>query len=502
MQQLEHIEVGQAANDGTGDPLRDGMSKVNANFTAVQAGVDAVESGVVQAQATATAAKSVADGAVPATQKGMAGGVAPLDAGGKVPAEHLPELADYIPVDQIGVAGGVAPLDGTGKVPAANLPAAADSIPLTEKGAVGGVATLDSAGQVPVAQLGGAVKAADKGAAGGVATLDTGGKVPAGQLPPIPTGPAVGTPAWWPSRVSIPAGQIPMDGQTVTRATFPDLTQMVVDGKLPVVAEADWLADPLKRGSYTLGNGSTTIRVPDMNGRASGSLGAVFLRGDGTLSAGTSGLIQRDALQNIVGLIGNMHGSNSSSDPGTGALRKVDYVPYGAQGTASNLQLSNISFDASLSARTATETRPTNVTGVWTVHAFGAVTNPGSVDAAQLASDLAATNAALQALRVSMFGGTDQALINVTGSRLFDLTAYTNSTGRPIVIYMGYNLSGSGVVEVQIRPAGSSAWGPGAVTGWASSINGLSMSCLIPTGASYRLQKGNAATISNVFEYR
>lgn len=237
MQELEQIPIGQQDNDGTGDPLRNGMAKVNANFTKVQTGVDAVELTAANAAQTATEAKTTADAAIPAAQKGMAGGVAPLDATGKVPATYLPGLADYIPLDQkgaadgvapldggtkvplanlpVGTAGGVAPLDAQGKVPAVNLPAAQDSIPLTQKGAADGVATLDEAGQVPVEQLGGAVKSAEKGAASGVATLDSGGKVPAGQLPPIPTGPPVGSVAWWPLRSSLPAGQIPSDGQTV-----------------------------------------------------------------------------------------------------------------------------------------------------------------------------------------------------------------------------------------------------------------------------------------------
>lgn len=125
--------------------------------------------------------------------------------------------------------------------------------------------------------------------------------MPLGQLPSIPGGPPVGSVAWWPLRTSVPAGQIPADGQTVSRAAFPDLAAMVASGALPVVAETDWLADPLKRGSFTIGDGAATIRVPDLNGQSVGSIGAVFLRGDGALSAGKNGLIQRDAMQPIAG---------------------------------------------------------------------------------------------------------------------------------------------------------------------------------------------------------
>lgn len=325
---------------------------------------------------------------------------------------------------------------------------------------------------------------------------------------------AVGTPSWWPSRVSIPAGQIPLDGQVVSRATFPDLAAMVIAGTLPFVAEAAWQDDPTQRGKYTLGDGSTTIRVPDMNGKSAGSLGAVFRRGDGVLSSGTEGLIQRDAFQNITGSVISTYATSIR----TGVTGAFTGSSSGTQGSLSSWQGAGapapgdlLSFNASNSpgARTSSETRSLNVTGVWTVHAFGAVVNPGSVDAAQLASDLATTQAELAtlqaetaALQVGMFGGTGQSIVDVTGSRAFDLTVYTNSTAGPIVVYIGFSLSGSGIVEVQIRPPASGTWGPGCVLGWPSNIGGLSMCCVIPTGASYRLQKGSAATINNVKEYR
>lgn len=482
MEQLEQIPIGQQPNDGTGDPLRNGMAKVNANFTKVQTGVDAVELTAANAAQTATEAKTTADAAIPAAQKGMAGGVAPLDASGKVPAAHLPELADYIPVEEKGAAGGVAPLDAQGKVPADNLPAAEDSIPLTQKGAAGGVATLDAATQVPADQLGNAVKATEKAAAGGVATLDAGGKVPAAQLPPIPTGPPAGSVAWWPMRTSIPAGQIPADGQTVSRATFPDLAAMVAAGTVPVVSEADWQADPLKRGCYTLGDGSTTIRIPDLNGKSAGSVGAVFLRGDGSRSAGTNGLLQPDVVGPHTHTTPMFAGAGQAPTWSSGGGASATYTVTNANGIGP-------------------ETRPLNVTGAWTIQAFGAVTNPGSVDAAQLASDYAVLNAAFQTVRTQVFG-VGQAYQDVTGSRAFDLTVYTNTTGRPIVIHIGFNLSGSGIVEIQIRPSGATGWIPGSLMGWPSSITGMSMMCVVAAGASYRMQKGNAATISNVWEYR
>ena len=68
--------------------------------------------------------------------------------------------------DSKGEAGGLAPLDEEGKVPAANLPT----------GEAGGVAGLDEEGKVPVENL-------PVGEEGGVAPLDETGKVPSQYLP-------------------------------------------------------------------------------------------------------------------------------------------------------------------------------------------------------------------------------------------------------------------------------------------------------------------------------
>ncbi|WP_238877125.1 phage tail protein [Achromobacter xylosoxidans] len=200
----------------------------------------------------------------------------------------------------------------------------------------------------------------------------------------------VGAVAWWPLRASIPAGRIPADGQTISRATFPDLAAMVTAGTVPVVLEADWLADPLKRGSYTAGDGSTTIRVPDLNGRSTGSLGRVFLSGDGIDSNGAWGVFQRDQFQK--------HHHYINLKTASGATDVYGTSPYGS-GTGSQYSTwgDAIQFNPQVGPpRSGDKTHPQNVTGVWTIQAFGAVTNPGSVDAAQLASDYARLSAAFQ----------------------------------------------------------------------------------------------------------
>lgn len=173
---------------------------------------------------------------------------------------------------------------------------------------------------------------------------------------PVP----VGAVAWWPLRSSIPAGRIPADGQTISRATFPDLAAMVVAGTVPVATESDWLADPRNRGCYTTGDGSTTIRVPDLNGHSVGSLGRVFLSGDGT-DAAPVGVIQPDQFQNHSHLI-NIKTSQSGSPTAYGT------VPYG-QGTNSQYSTVDAPVQNGPSGvpRVGTKTHPQNVAGAWTI---------------------------------------------------------------------------------------------------------------------------------------
>jgi hypothetical protein len=129
-------------------------------------------------------------GAIPATDKGAANGVATLDSTGKVTSTQLPPL-DYIPTSQKGAANGVATLDGTGVVPASELPPL-DYIPNAQKGVANGVATLDGTGKVTGSQLPSLdyIPTSQKGAANGVATLDSTGKVPVGEIPALNYDPA------------------------------------------------------------------------------------------------------------------------------------------------------------------------------------------------------------------------------------------------------------------------------------------------------------------------
>ncbi|CUR74750.1 putative collar [Achromobacter phage CF418P1] len=301
---------------------------------------------------------------------------------------------------------------------------------------------------------------------------------------PVP----VGAVAWWPLRSSMPAGRIPADGQTISRATFPDLAAMVLAGTVPLATEADWLADPRNRGCYTAGDGSTTIRVPDLNGRSSGSLGRVFLSGDG-MDAAPVGVIQPDQFQNHGHLI------NIKTSQG-GSPAEYGTVPYG-QGA--NSQYSTVDAPVQNGApngvpRVGNKTHPQNVAGAWTIQAFGAVTNPGAADAAQLATDYATLNAAFQTMRGQVFG-FNQTWQNVAASRSLGVI-YTNTTGRPILVQV-YTTStaAAGYLFFAIDET------PAGLVYYPNSAANLPGCILVPAGSTYRASTTNAS-LSGWREYR
>lgn len=175
------------------------------------------------------------------------------------------------------------------------------------------------------------------------------------------------TPIWYPSRAYLPAGYVPLDGQTVLRALYPDATQEVLNGRVPVVSEAAW-ATATNRGSYTTGDGSTTIRLPDFNGKSAGSLGAVFTRGDGTNSAGTNGVIQLDALK--------AHTHTQQVDNTANVVAGLAPKGTSPQNTPTTPSTANVTTGSTGDV----ETRPLNVTGCWAVKLFGVVTAQAILD--------------------------------------------------------------------------------------------------------------------------
>ncbi|MFE1813819.1 hypothetical protein [Metapseudomonas otitidis] len=274
---------------------------------------------------------------------------------------------------------------------------------------------------------------------------------------------------WWSYRGSIPDGWAPADGQLLSRALFPDVWAAIRDGKVPKTTEATWSGNPTQRGMFTEGDGSTTFRMPDYNGKAAGSLGALFLRGDGALSAAVSGAIQRDALQDFTGTVSNVGAAYSVAPSAAGATEIKNYAIGGFAGSGGSGGKFDIDVKASNVARTASETRPLNVTGCWIIKMGSQVTNPGAIDAAAVSSTYAALVTRVEALEGRpRTVGDGQVWMNMTASRVSG-TTYTNTTGRPIFVHASITT--------------------GSVVAYCNGIpivpNGLYAAFIVPNGGTY-----------------
>lgn len=171
---------------------------------------------------------------------------------------------------------------------------------------------------------------------------------------------------WWPNRASIPAGYIPADGQLLSRTSYQAAFAGVNSGILPVVSDSTWLATSTSRGCYTTGNGTTTFRIPDLNGTQAGTLAAPFLRGDGINSAGVAGQFQGSA--NLAHTHTATNNSTFVNYPGSGGTATL------GAGSAANTNPTTASSGG-------VESRPVNVTGVFVIKLIGGASELSQDDA-------------------------------------------------------------------------------------------------------------------------
>ena len=127
----------------------------------------------------------------------------------------------------------------------------------------------------------------------------------------------IGMPGHWPGSTP-PAGWIKRNGALLPRSgggSYPLLTALVLSGDVNVVSEATWPSNP---GAFTLGDGATTIRIPD--GR--GLIDKGYHDGSGTFTTDTTralGSYEADqvlAHSHSVGL-GTRDGGNTGRTAGS-----------------------------------------------------------------------------------------------------------------------------------------------------------------------------------------
>lgn len=217
----------------------------------------------------------------------------------------------------------------------------------------------------------------------------------------------IGEKKWHSMRSHLPAGFVAGDGVELNRVSNADLFAEVVAGRVPVCTESLWQSDNTMRGCYTLGNGTTTFRIPDYNGQSAGSLGATFERGDGLLSTGVMGKIQPDAIRNITGSVVLSGAKLVGTGAFTGAFKSFGATNQLSQTVTQTGTVEGFSFSAGDSVPTAPENRVLNVTGCYIIRVAGVASNSGSIDALQLHTDLTALTSRVTTLESGWtWGGT------------------------------------------------------------------------------------------------
>lgn len=179
------------------------------------------------------------------------------------------------------------------------------------------------------------------------------------------------------SRAYIQPYEVVSDGQLLNRADWPELwayAQM-----LSPIADADWLADPQKRGRYSLGNGTTTFRVPDRNGVQTGSIKELFGRGDGG-NPTNDGVVYNAAAPNILAYTPHtvLTAASTKGQVATDGSFTSTTSTSGVWPTSGGEGLyANIRFDASQSSPLygrygiVDNLIPKNFIGVWVIRASG-----------------------------------------------------------------------------------------------------------------------------------
>lgn len=217
--------------------------------------------------------------------------------------------------------------------------------------------------------------------------------------------------SWWEeNRDHIPDGTAPRDGQELSRALFPD-AWVEAQAKGLVITEAEWQADPLKRMRWSSGNGTTTFRLPDENGKSPGSVGAPVRRGDGAKSNGVTGTIQMDAIRNITGAFDYSNTANIIDNAPANKLISGAFKPTGNAVGKINftgtgyVAGSGVSFDASLApgVLVADENRMLNATGCYVIKLAGAAFNEGQINALELATEISLLTSRIVSLESDVF---------------------------------------------------------------------------------------------------
>lgn len=398
-----------------------GIVQLNDTLTSTLTTQAATANAVKKVNDAVLAADIIAKASIPSNQKGIANGVATLDSSGVIPAGQLPSYVDdvlefatlavfpaigesgkiYISIETgltyrwtgtvyVSIGGGAGVSDSALRLFNART--------IALSGGVTGTATpFDGSANItiPITEIDGAkitkgiitaarIPTLNQSTTGNAATATTATKLATARkingkdfdgtadIEFDGGGIFIGTPLWVNiNRANVYDGFITSDGQLLNRADFPDLWAAVAANVYAKTTDAAWLTNPTLRASYTDGNGSTTFRVPDLNGFQFGSFKGLYARGDGYNNR--SGSVLNDAIRNITGLGGYSENPNVFEvGRMSGAFYSDTSKGWRGASSATDTDNSALAFDASRVVPTDDENRPVSAVGVWLIRARGA----------------------------------------------------------------------------------------------------------------------------------
>lgn len=170
-----------------------------------------------------------------------------------------------------------------------------------------------------------------------------------------------------------PDGCLALQGALVSRTAYPELWAWV-QANAPLITESAWQAQAAVQSSvgyYSSGDGSTNFRLPKIADFVSGT--------DTGRVAGTWRASQNKAHNHSVYV-----GTDDANSTGSGAGHGLAYDFTNPSATPGTLMLST----SAIGPEGGTESRPSSISMLWCVKAFGAAVNQGTVDITVLAASL------------------------------------------------------------------------------------------------------------------
>lgn len=176
------------------------------------------------------------------------------------------------------------------------------------------------------------------------------------------------------SRTVLAPHELPLDGQAVKKSDYPELWALVESGRVPTTTEAQYQSNNKNRGKFAKDTSSGSFRLPDYNGTSNGSLGRLFLSGDGKGSTRNIGDIQLDDFKSHSHqLIFDKDTKDlvqiTTPFPDTQGITRGLYLPEAFSKTANKNEVVSTTHlgGTTTYSGASDETKPRNITGVFTI---------------------------------------------------------------------------------------------------------------------------------------